>query len=119
MKQRMGFVSNSSSSSFVIVGIKTDYNTKEYNHVKELFCDAVSEDEEDNSPYEWDYPRNVQFLSDDGTCYFGRILSTSSDGYMEYSEHSTTDILATIASVAKTLELPVDSIKLFTGERSC
>lgn len=79
MKRRTGLISNSSSSSFCIVGVHRNYNSSEKNYLVDQICDAAGWDY--NTHYisygEWykgkpDSFEEIQFLGyDSEICYIG------------------------------------------------
>ena len=91
MKIRNGFVSNSSSSSFVVLGIKSD--------------DDLENDEFDS----------IYVESDED--YYVTGMEISDDEYLEETETSLTELNEMAEKVAKALNVPVSEVKLFTGTR--
>lgn len=106
MKVRNGFVSNSSSSSFIVAGIKVR---------KDQMSDELREEL-------WDKDFRVLSDGDDGVpsgyCVIGKELASPSDDYMEYTELS----LASIDENIKDVEAAVGIVGMrgvFTGTRAC
>ena len=91
MKTRQGFVSNSSTSSFVVIGFTT-------------------EDEKYENMY------NNMIHIDDDTMVVGHILQ---DEEYVVEEHAISDIVRIAAEVAEEYDVPWDTVSLHAGMRSC
>lgn len=122
MKIRPGFVSNSSSSSFVILGVEASEGSTEYNHIKELFYTVPPGDEydEDSSLYEWNLPGDIEYTYT-GDCdneYFGVFIAQGSDDF-DFNEFELGDLNKLAQKISDTLELPVETVKLVVGSRCC
>jgi hypothetical protein len=92
MKFRNGFVSNSSSSSFVVLGFKSNSNSGD--------------------------PENDIWL-DNETYLIGEILGQSDNDYMDESAHSLSTLLAKASGLSLKYGVPVTEIKLHLGTRAC
>lgn len=135
MKSRRGFVSNSSSSSFVILGYKSadllgrnvdkEAMMRNYGTDVDRLLSMANKYGIDDAWYEFLYNTNfgidgVRYLSDDGDGYVGvAIADVSSDG--GYLEKSEVDIDTIMEKVRKLQELfGIDKPpKIITGTRSC
>jgi hypothetical protein len=98
MKTRNGFVSNSSSSSFIVLGVKT----------------------EDEKIYEQAEKLKISNVTDDNSYYIGEVIADFSDE--ESLENQTIQILSSIRRVAKKIEqlgFSENDIQLHIGTRSC
>ena len=109
MKIRNGFVSNSSSSSFVIAGIKMLYNDLTEEQREELYDDGdliVASGPDDGVPK--------------GFIIIGTPIADveSDNSYLDFSEHSLEDIGKMIFDVEEKTGLKgVPGV--YTGTRSC
>ena len=98
MKIRNGFVSNSSSSSFVLIGAYTNDVTETV--LKNALNDLTIVDENENEK-------------------IGEIIASTTDEVMDENEFSFSKLQEIRNQLAKKLNLPEDKIKIFTGTTQC
>lgn len=90
MKTRNGFVSNSSTSSFIVLGIKSD---------KDIKAEGIE-----------------SIYSEDDGYYIGVVLDD--DEYLD-REVSFTTLYEMAHKVSKSLSVSIDEVKLMAGTRYC
>jgi len=134
MKSREGFVSNSSTSSFVIIGYKVNsieealklFKPDQY---KVIIADLKSDTDgiEDQFKYAlsdvWynisnDSDSELDARSDDGKYYIGKIVSEESECGMRDCELNNNDVQSWIDGVQK-LTKSEDKPGLIVGTRCC
>lgn len=106
MKTRVGFVSNSSSSSFVILGYKVDDEVK----------NNMTDDEKDEC-----WCRN-DIVTDgySGTSWCGQVLSKVNSGdTLEDAEYTIEELQQMQIALMKKYGVEIDKIKLYMGTRGC
>ena len=105
MKIRNGFVSNSSSSSFVILGVKRNFDDElDYEKIEnEKFGNGI---------------RTLYVEENDCDIITGFILADGDD-YLDYTSKSFDQLTEMAQKVSDTLNVDIESVKLITGTRPC
>lgn len=124
MKVRSGFVSNSSSSSFVILGAKIDIDFSEEEMIKLMDKHGIKYDDEYPEDDFWGAMYNGKF----GFSYFsepdiiGKYIASGDECGLEESTTSFADLEKMAKevkeNVKKVLDIDID-VQLLTGERCC
>jgi len=108
MKIRSGFVSNSSTSSFVLLGYKLENKS-------EIF-EKMTDDERDDF-YDRD---DVLTDGNSGTIWIGETLAREKDGcQMSSAEFSMEELQQKAIAIMKKNGVELDKIKLYVGTRGC
>jgi len=105
MKARNGFISNSSSSSFAILGIKHQLSKNEDDDFDE-FIQKIEK-------------TKLEILTDDGSyCFIGKVIVDGEDAFegkeMEIDEINIEKLTQTLKDLGFT-----EKIKIYCGTRSC
>src|SRR5574340_1082761 len=103
MKVKCDFVTNSSSCSFVMVGIKMDYDT-----MKEKFGEDFEK-----------LPKGITYISEPD-CIGKFLVRGSSDDYgIDENEISFKELRDDFDFVSRSLDIDISELKLITGVRNC
>lgn len=101
MKIRNGFVSNSSSTSFVFLGIKVDSDDPRLEQYAEL------------------HKLGIAVIDNDGYGYIGIKIANGEDEWLDESENTLAKLAELAHFIAFRLSLPnTFDIKLYTGMRA-
>ena len=124
MKARIGFVSNSSSSSFVLVGYKLK-EEKRLDILKKLFPKFKDLDEDALNEKYWDQEKIMILEGPDdgvakGTIVVGKIISEiNSESYeMQERDMDFKELEESVSEIKELLDIK-ESPRLITGTRSC
>jgi hypothetical protein len=99
MKIRNGFVSNSSSSSFIMIGVDSSLVKNSYEDIKEidsLYIEAMGIDE-----------------------LVGYVLSDSGEDYLNDGRISISEINKKSEQLVEHLGVNIEDIKIYYGTRPC
>ena len=123
MKIRNGFVSNSSSSSFVILGCELDYDDTEAQKdiltKLEVEFDCKDADSISDKFYNLETDSGISVLTDDCRCFIGKVIAdVHDDSSIEESELDIEELSKTIDKLKEIL-VSKHSIKLYAGTRAC
>jgi len=120
MKVRLGYVSNSSSSSFVMIGIQIPKEKED--EICKKFAEILKGEKltGDNEIYDI-LSSSDDYLSDDGPGYIGKVIAdiSSEDGYMETTIVEFQEAIEEAYKILRPLGFKKEDIKLITGTRSC
>ena len=132
MKKRQGFVSNSSTSSFVIIGYEFK-NTSSGDIIKKFFPTKYEEiikeaAERDYEPrdllydylYKIKWGNNISVLSDgySGSIYIGNVIADENNGRLPNKAFSEKELLGLIKNIQDQLSMS-DAPSLIIGTRGC
>jgi hypothetical protein len=132
MKTRIGFVSNSSTSSFVVLGYLVDGDYKDVIRTiaKEFLSpeELIIEDEEEDDA--WEYYEKLQnhnvFIESDldipkGEVLVGKMLSdiSNEDYGAQFKEIDPQEAGEIVSKIAKAIGKTDKHPKLYTGIRNC
>ena len=111
MKIRKGFVSNSSSSSFIIVGVQISDDT----------WDSLDETHQENLDDNWRILAGDEDGIDNGTRVIGTMLSDHCEYGLESDTFELSDMVAQVKHAKAALGESIATIKegMFIGTRCC
>jgi hypothetical protein len=100
MKTRTGFVSNSSSSSFIILGVK------------------ITSEEAETKLRPSDYDA-FDVIYDDDQVYCGDLIQNSDGDYLENGSRALGDLRSNFKAQTAAHKLDIKDVKLYYGTRAC
>lgn len=125
-KFRNGFVSNSSSSSFVLIGFKKDLNKKE-DGIEMCRKLGVSEERIQEELVEWDdasdlllstiESKDLEILFEEDL--IGYMIANGNTYDFDENELPIGEIMKKVEEVASIFDVDKEDIKLFTGIMAC
>jgi hypothetical protein len=123
MKVRKGFVSNSSSSSFVAVGWEVTDELKEkiFQYYLKKFPDNEDECDTDDIYEVLDkIDEDFYFISSEKDI-IGNYIAKTEDDYLECEEYSLQQFIRKItdSKFADNIGVDINTAKIFTGVESC
>ena len=117
MKFRNAFVSNSSTCSFVILGLKvTDEEAEEI--FKDELAKCKDEDEREEELYELTRDQGVP-LYDDGGYIIGEIIARETDYRLSSAQHTIEELNDIAKQLAEKYNVGLEKISLYAGTRMC
>ena len=132
MKRRIGFVSNSSSSSFIAFGARLSEEEVfavrkfmiENGSYKEKLREAEDDDDEDESfddAYEFlDEVTDNNFINCDGDFVVGYIIATGDEcGDLSEGSMTLTEMMKNVNELTVKFGIPENKIKLIYGSYPC
>jgi hypothetical protein len=123
MKVRNGFVSNSSSSSFVAVGWEATDELKEkiFQYYLKKFPNNEDECSIEDIYEVLDKIDQDFYFIDSGKEIIGNYIARTEDDYLEEGEYSLAEFIKIItdSKFADNIGVDINTAKIFTGVESC
>ena len=122
MKKRFGFVSNSSSSSFVAVGVNRAFTEEEKRRALATFGYDDKKIEEEFGSLDdafMDVMNEDYSVGYEDTEYVGVLLSHSYDETLEDFEVDFEDMFNMAKNFSERFGIPISEVKLFGGTEAC
>jgi hypothetical protein len=126
MKIRNGFVSNSSSSSFILIGIPVDKDKIDLNElILKYMPDADLSDEDFYWKYLYKLKKHDIYVGnedddlDENKIYFGERIDIDDCEGLDHNEYDIKSLMDKAEKLKKQHNLDTNDIKIITGTRCC
>ena len=123
MKNRFGFVSNSSSSSFVVIGVNRDFSDEEKRRALAIYDydDKKIEEEFDGNLRDafYEVMNSTEYSYGTEPFYFGVSIAKSYDESLDPFEMDFEEIHNIAKTFSEKFGISIHEVKLFGGTEAC